>query len=119
MNLQNTVKQNAYAYDASRMELMQAKDNLTLAVILAYLQVLNSEDQLSSSVKQREISAKQLERLEVLDRQGAISPSEVSDLKGQLMNDELNILNLGNQSETFKLALAQLMNVPYTKAKQA
>ena len=114
-SLQSSVKQNAFAYDASRMELQQAKDNLTLNVILAYLQVLNSEDLVSSSMKQKELSAKQLERLEILDKQGAISPAQVADVKGQLMNDELNILNLRNQLETAKLSLAQLMNIPYSK----
>ena len=114
-NLQNSIKQNAFAYDATRMEWQQAKDNLTLSVILAYLQVLNTEDQVASSIKQKELSAKQLERLEILDKQGAISPAQVSDLKGQLMNDELNILNLRNQLESAKLSLAQLMNISYSK----
>lgn len=113
--LQNTVKQYSTAYDASRMELQQAKDNLTLNVILAYLQVLNAEDMLAAAITQREVSEKQLERLRVLDSQGAISPSQVSDVKGQLMNDELNILNLRNSLESAKLSLAQLMNVPYQK----
>ena len=116
LNLQNSVKQNTYAYDASRMEWQQAKDNLTLNVILAYLSVLSNEDQIAAAVKQRELSGKQLERLEVLDKQGAVSPSQVSDVKGQLMNDELNILNLRNQLETSKLTLAQLMNVPYSSS---
>jgi outer membrane protein len=113
LSLQNAIRQNAFAYDASRMELQQAKDNLTLNVILAYLQVLNNEDLLASSAKQKELSAKQLERLEILDREGAISPAQLADVKGQLMNDELAILNLRNSLETSKLALAQLMNVPY------
>jgi outer membrane protein len=113
LSLQNAIRQNAFAYDASRMELQQAKDNLTLNVILAYLQVLNNEDLLASSAKQKELSAKQLERLEILDKQGAISPAQLADVKGQLMNDELAILNLRNSLETSKLALAQLMNVPY------
>ena len=115
MSLQNAVKQNAYAYDASRMEWQQAKDNLTLNVILAYLQALNNEDLVASATKQKELSAKQLERLDVLDKQGAIPPSQLSDLKGQLMNDELAIINLRNQLENSKLTLAQLMNVPYSK----
>ncbi|RYZ49967.1 MAG: TolC family protein [Chitinophagaceae bacterium] len=114
-SMQNTLKQSAYSYDASRMELQQAKDNLTLNVILAYLQVLNAEDMLSAAISQREVSNKQLERLQVLDGQGAISPSQVSDVKGQLMNDELSILNLRNSLETAKLSLAQLMNVPYQR----
>ncbi|HVF80874.1 MAG TPA: TolC family protein, partial [Flavisolibacter sp.] len=39
-----------------------------------------------------------------------------ADVKGQLMNDELTILNLQSSLETSKLALAQLMNVQYYKA---
>lgn len=113
LSLKNALKQFTYAYDASKMEQQQAKDVLTLNVILAYLQVLNSEDLLAAATRQKEVSEKQLERLLILDKQGAISPSQVSDVKGQLMNDELNILNLRNNLETSKLALAQLMNVPY------
>lgn len=116
MSLQNAVKQNAYAYDASRMEWQQAKDNLTLNVLLAYLQVLNNEDLLASATRQKELSAKQLERLDILDGQGAIPPSQVSDVKGQLMNDELAILGLRNNLEAAKLTLTQLMNVPYGKS---
>ena len=116
LNLQNQVKQYTLAYDASRLEQQQAKDNLTLNVILAYLQVLNNEDLLSSAMAQKAVSEKQLERLNVLDKQGAISPSQVTDVKGQLMNDELNILNMRNNLETAKLSLAQLMNVPYDKS---
>ncbi len=115
MNLQNNIRQYAYAYDASRMELQYAKDNLTLDIILAYLQVLNNEDLLSSSNTQKELTVKQLERLQVLDSQGAVSPSQVSDLKGQLMNDQLSILNIKNQSESARLQLTQLMNVPYNQ----
>lgn len=115
LNLQNQVKQYAYAYDASQMETKQAKDNLTLNVILAYLQVLNNDELLAAAKVQKGVSEKQLERLRVLDEKGAISPSQVTDVQGQLMNDELNIINLQNSLETSKLALAQLMNVPYTK----
>lgn len=115
LRLQNTVKQFGAAYEASRMELQQAKDNLVLNVMLAYLQVLNTEDLLSAAIKQKEVSMEQFNRLQILDKQGAISPSQVSDVKGQLMNDELNILNLRNTLETAKLSLAQLMNIPYQK----
>ncbi len=116
MRLQNTVRQYANGYEASRMELQQAKDNLVLNVMLAYLQVLNTEDLLNAAIKQKDVSTEQLNRLQVLDQKGAISPSQVSDVKGQLMNDELNILNLRNTLETAKLSLAQLMNIPYDRS---
>jgi outer membrane protein len=116
LRLQNTVRQYSSGYEASRMELQQAKDNLVLNVMLAYLQVLNTEDLLNAAIKQKEVSTEQLNRLMVLDQKGAISPSQVTDVKGQLMSDELNILNLKNTLETAKLSLAQLMNIPYDRS---
>jgi outer membrane protein len=63
LQLQNLVRQNTLAYDASKMEWQDEKDNITLAVILAYLQILNNEDQLIQSQNQAEVSRKQVERL--------------------------------------------------------
>jgi outer membrane protein len=113
MTLQNRVKQNSFAYEASKMELQQSKDELVLNVILAYLSVLNNEDQLQVAYQQASTSQAALDRLQILDSQGAIKPSDVSDLKGQLMNDQLNILTAKNILETSKLTLAQLMNKNY------
>ncbi|MDB5196726.1 MAG: TolC family protein, partial [Flaviaesturariibacter sp.] len=112
--LRNTIRQNATAYEATKLEYQQAKDVLTLNVILAYLQVLNAEDLVGSTTRQAELSQKELERLQVLNSQGAIKPSELSDLKGQLMNDQLSISNARNTLELAKLSLAQLMNKAYS-----
>ena len=118
MNLQNIVKQNAYAYDASKMEWQQVKDNLTLNIILAYLKVLNSQDIITSTQAQAELSKKQLERLEVMDKQGAINPSLVAELKGQLINDQISVINARTELETSRLNLSQLMNIPYANTLQ-
>ena len=115
-SLQNRVKENATAYEASRMEWQQSKDNLVLNVILAYLSVLNNEDQLQVAYQQASTSQAALDRLQVLNSQGAVKPSDVSDLKGQLMNDQLNILNSKNQLESSKLVLSQWMNKQYDSA---
>jgi outer membrane protein len=112
-NLRNTVKQNASAYEASKAEWQQSRDNLVLNVMLAYLQVLNNEDLVTSAIQQEEVSGKQLERLDVLNREGAIKPSDYTDVKGQLMNDKLSIVNARNALERSKLTLLQLMNKPY------
>ena len=114
-NLQNGIKQYASAYDAAKMEWQQSKDKLVLDVILQYLTVLDDEEQIESAKKQVEISQRQLERYQLLDKQGAIKPSDVSDLKGQLMNEQLIVLNNQNILESARLALAQLMNRPYSR----
>jgi outer membrane protein len=114
--LQNRIKENAAAYDASRMDWQQSKDNLVLQVILAYLSVLNNEDQLQVANQQASTTQATLDRLQVLNSQGAVKPSDVSDLKGQLMNDQLGILSAKNQLELSKLVLSQWMNKPYDSA---
>jgi len=115
LSLQNAIKQYSLAYKASKMDWQQIKDNLTINIILAYLQVLNSEDLLVQAGKQAELSGKQVERLETLNQEGAIKPSDLSDLKGQYASDKLSIINSKNTLETAKISLFQLMNVPYVK----
>lgn len=114
LSLRSAVKQSAYASEAARQEVQQKKDDITLEVILAYLQVLNNEDLLVLAKNQVAVTRKQVERLEILDREGAINPALLSDLVGQLKNEELAVANGENALELSKLSLSQLMNVPYT-----
>ncbi|HMJ47146.1 MAG TPA: TolC family protein, partial [Ferruginibacter sp.] len=89
LQLKNIVKQNSLIYEASKLELQQSKDELTLNVLLSYLLILNNEDQLQQSMNQVVVSKKQVERLETLNKEGAIIPAQYYELKGQLANDEL------------------------------
>ena len=116
--IQSNIRQNELTYEATRLELQQEKDNLTLSIILAYLQALNNDDLLTQSRNQAEVSRKQVERLNILFREGAILPSQLYDLKGQLANDELVIVNNQNAVNASKLSLSQLMNIPFDKNLQ-
>ena len=113
LSLQNLIKQNSLSYEASKMDWQQTKDNLTLNVILGYLQVLSTEDQLTQAQNQATLSGAQVERLQVMNQQGAIKPSDLSDLQGQYANDKLTIVNMQNSVETAKINLCILMNIPY------
>ena len=118
LTLKHAIRQNAFAYDASKMDLEQAKDNLRLAVMLAYLQVLSNEDQVGIAKKQVEVTKAQLERLQKLDKEGAISPPQVYDIKGQLKEAELNEIEARNALAASKLQLCQLMTLPYDAGLQ-
>jgi outer membrane protein len=115
LTIQNNIKANSLGYQASKMELQQAKDNVTLNIILAYLSVLSAEDILESSRNQRLVTSKQVDRLEILNQSGAIPPSQYYDLKGQFANDELAVEDNIAALETAKLNLVQLLNIPYDK----
>jgi outer membrane protein len=113
--LQSMMRQSSFAFQATKAQEQQIKDNLSLNVILIYLQVLTNKDLLLLLSAQRETTSKQLERSQLLYDKGSISPAIYYDLKGQLMNDELAVLNAKNTLENSKIALAQLLNQPYDK----
>ena len=118
LQVQNSIKQNTLAYEASEKELQQAKETLTLNVILNYLQVLNNEDLLVNTNAQATVSQEQVDRLEVLVKEGARGPYLLADLKGQLANDQVAIVNAQNALDLSKLTLSQLLNIPYNKSLQ-
>lgn len=109
----NNMKATRYAYDASRSALQQQKDDLTLSVILAYLDMLSNYDLLEQTKKQVEVSEKQVERLTILNDAGSIKPSDLYDVKGTLADNKIALTNARNNLATSRLKLAQLMNVPY------
>jgi outer membrane protein len=113
LSVQNNIRQNSLAYEASKMDVQQERDNLTLNVILAYLEVLNNEDLLIQSGNQVEVSRLQVARLQKMSEQGAIAPSLLSNLQGELAGNELTVVNNQNALESSRLRLFQLMNVPY------
>ena len=115
LSLQNRIKSNRLGYEASQQEFQQSKDNVTINIILAYLGVLSAEDILENSKNLSTVTQKQVDRLNILNESGAIPPSQFYDLKGQLANDQLTIVDNAAAVETAKLTLAQLLNIPYDK----
>jgi outer membrane protein len=117
-SIKNNIKQNNLNYEAGKKDVEQTKNDLTINVILAYLQVLSYRDQLQLAVQQAAVTKKQVERLDLLNKDGAIAPSTLYDQKGQLGNDELNIISSKNALETAKITLVQFMNIPYASDMQ-
>jgi outer membrane protein len=116
LQLQNGMKAARYNFDASRLDLKWQKDNITLGVLLAYLQVLSARDQLAAIRQQENADTAQLHRLEAQGREGALLViSDLTNLQGQVAQDEINIATAVNTLEANKVSLFQLMNVPYKR----
>lgn len=118
MNLQNTARQAAMTAAASEMSWQQQKDNITLNVILAYLQMMSAQDILSQTNDQATLSEKQVTRLKDMDAKGAIAPSDLFDMQGQYANDQATIINAKRDVETAKINICTLMNVPYDSSME-
>lgn len=115
LQLQNAIKQNALLYHASKMDLQQQKDNITLLVLNSYLTVLSSQEALDIAIRQASVDSAQVARLEIQNEQGAIPPATLSDLQGQYASDQVTVVNAVNALETAKVTLFSNLNVPYQK----
>jgi len=115
LRLQNSIRQTALAYQAGQMDFEQAKNDIALNLIIAYLAVLSGEDQLAQANTQALTTQRQEERTEMLNKDGAVPPSTLYDLKGQLTNDQIGVINAKNSLTVAKLNLLQIMNVNYRK----
>ncbi|MBS1738393.1 MAG: TolC family protein [Bacteroidetes bacterium] len=113
--LRNQVAQNKIGWEASLADQRQAKDNLTLNIILAYLQILSAEEVLVQSIDQATVTQRQLDRLGILNAQGAILPANYFDVKGQLANEQITIADNKINVATAKLNLLQMLNLPYSE----
>ena len=112
----NRIKQASLAFEAGKMDFQQAKDLVTINVITSYLLVLDNTELLAQASKQLEVSKKQVERLEILEKEGANkSPSDLYDIKGTYGDNQLGFVNATSTLETSKLNLIQILNIPYKK----
>ncbi len=119
LQTQNYIKQTSLAYNASKLDLEQQKQNITLSVLLQYLQVASSQDLLDVSRRQADVDKKQLDRLDLQNKDGAlVDLSALSDLKGAYANDLANIATAVNTLESAKVSLFQFLNVPYKRDVQ-
>ena len=118
LQVHNNKKQQSLTEEASKMDLQQIKENTTIMVIMNYLQVLNNEDLLQNIKNQAEVTLKQVERLEIMVKEGAVGGYLLTDMKGQLSNDQVGIVNAANSLDISKLNLCQLLNIPFNKELQ-
>lgn len=110
--IKNNIKFNNENYKASAKDLDAARNDIMLNVALSYLQVMTNIELIEVARLQVEASQLQVDRTAKLVEAGTLAESNLLDLKSQLANDELTMVNAENNLETAKLNLKQLMNMP-------
>lgn len=89
-----------------------AKDDVTLNVITAYLQVLYAYEVLLTAQNQVELAAYEVERQQALADAGKIAEIDLLEAKSQLAQDQLQVVTSINDYTTAVLDLAQLLQLP-------
>lgn len=106
----NGIALNQLNLEASRLDLQAMKNQITLNIVVGYLNVLSQQDVLAVAQRQIEVTQTQLERTQKLVNAGSLPETNLFDIKAQLANDEVSIVNAENAIVSAKLTLKQLMN---------
>lgn len=107
----NRTKQNRLNRKASEIEVEAVKQDITLRVTLAYLQVLNSEAVFQLSKTRLEATRQQLNIRESFYKNESGNPADYTDIQGQIANDETSVVIAENNWNNAKLNLIQLLNL--------
>lgn len=108
----NIIKQNQLNVQATMKDVESNRNALILNVASSFIVLLNNQEQLEFARRQAETTRFQLERTEKLVKAGSLPEINLYDIRSQLANDELSIVNAQNSIETAKLTLKQYMNLP-------
>lgn len=110
--IHNTIKQQQQMLYASRFDEEVAKNDIGMSIANAYLQVLFAKELVGVAKEQVKSSQLQLERAEIFFNAGRAAESMVLEMKAQLANDQLNLVNAENQELMARITLFQLLMLP-------
>ncbi len=112
MTINNSIKQNQYAYEASRKEVEVTKNNVMLNIVGFYTNVLFTRELLENSRKQLSSIEQQVERTRIQVEAGALPQANLLDLQAQLATNEFNLVTAENNYQQAKVQLKLAMQLP-------
>ncbi len=107
-----TISKNKLDLQSALLEVERTKNDISLNIAAAYLQVLFSEELVTNSEKQIELTKMQVERTLKLVDAGNLSQSNLLEIRSQLAQEEVTLVNAQNQLDIAYLSLRQLLELP-------
>ena len=108
----NTIQKNKYELLATEQDLEGFRDNISLNVALAYLQILLNNELVATTASQVELTKQQIDRTRKLVDAGSLARGNLLDIEAQAAREELQLITLQNQLAISLLTLAQLLELP-------
>jgi len=108
---QNELRRAELSILAGQYQLDKMKDDISLFVINAYLEVLFSKEAVNVAIPQVEITQEQLTRTNQLVEAGTIPRGDLLDVEATLASDEQNLIITQNRVRLAIISLAQLLQL--------
>ena len=107
----NSIEQAGYNVQAAEADLAQTKNDISITVANAYLNVLFAEEQLAVAVKRKELSESQLEQVDKLINAGARPKNDRLEILATIARNSQSIITQENLVETGLLNLKNLLQL--------
>lgn len=107
----NTIQQNKYELLAGEQDLQRIRDNVSLSVALAYLQILLNKELVMANENQLSITMQQIEKTKKLVDAGSVARGNLLQIEAQAAQEEVNLVTMKNQLEISYLNLTQLLEL--------
>ncbi len=111
----NTIQKNKLDLKVALSDLEKLKNDLSLNIASAYLNVLFNMEVLETAQKQIEITQKQVDRTQKLVDAGSLAKGNLLEIKAQLSDEELQAVNYENQLSISLLNLKQMLELDTLK----
>ena len=108
----NIIKQENYNFQAAVQESEKLKNSITVQVTSAFLMVLFTEELLTVTTRQCELSKLQIESTAIFVEQGKLARFNLLDVQAQSAQDELLKTESQSALDNASLQLIHLMNLP-------
>ncbi|KAB1069717.1 TolC family protein [Tamlana haliotis] len=111
--LTNLYRQSKLNLESNQLELDRIKDDISLNVVNAYLNVLFNKERLEIAKAQQSFSAKQVAQVKDLVDAGVQPRANIYDAQATLSSDEQEVTVAENNYNLALLSLSQLLQVSY------
>jgi outer membrane protein len=107
----NTIRKNKYQLLASEQDLQSIKDNISLNIALAYLQIILNNELVTATDNQLQITRQQIEKTKKMYEAGSVAKGNLLQIESQAASEELQLINLENQRDISYLTLTQMLEL--------
>lgn len=107
----NTIQKNKYELLAGEQDLQRIRDNVSLSVALAYLQILLNKELVTANENQLDITLQQIEKTKKLVDAGSVARGNLLQIEAQAAQEELSLITIKNQLDISYLNLTQLLEL--------
>ena len=109
----NLYKQSILTRETNELELNRIKDDISLNVVNAYLNILFNQETLETATAQYQFSEKQLNQVKELVDAGVQPKANIYDAEATLSRDAQQVTLAENSFNLSLLSLSQLLQVPF------